>query len=47
MNAGKDTHISQKACFAKYSMCTQSDLNICKITLPNFKQEEATQNYFN
>lgn len=47
MNAGKDSHISQKGCIAKYSMCTVSDLNIGKITLPNFKREKATQNYFN
>lgn len=47
MNADKDSHISQKACIAKYSKCTKSDLNIYKITLTNFKQEKATQNYFN
>lgn len=47
MSAGKDSHISQKVCVAKFSMCTEGDLNISKITLSNFKQEKATQNYFN
>lgn len=39
MNAGKDSHISQRACIAKYSLCTESDLNFGTITPISSKEK--------